>query len=238
MWDDGCRKIAVAFNRRFGESRGMTVGKSFVGDVLRKHQYAILIEHREVKHRKPPLVPLNAIWGVDLTGKADAGGAAHIMLGVVEHGARALLALQRLTDRTSLGILLQLLPLMRRFGMPRAIRTDNEAIFTSRLFRAVLRLLGIRHQRIDQHCPWQNGRVERFFGTLKSKLDRWIVSSGAELDMSLHLFRVWYNHVRTHDNLNSRTPAEVWSGTSKRSRIPLWFEAWDGLLAGHYYSSA
>ena len=33
-----------------------------------------------------------------------------------------------------------------------------------------LRLMGIRHQRIDPHCPWQNGRIERFFGTLKPHL--------------------------------------------------------------------
>ena len=32
--------------------------------------------------------------------------------------------------------------------------------------------LGIRHQRTEPHCPWQNGRVERFFGTLKASLDR------------------------------------------------------------------
>jgi transposase InsO family protein len=61
---------------------------------------------------------------------------------------------------------------IRRYGKPRILRTDNEAVFTSRTFRLGLLLLGIRHQRIDAHCPWQNGRMERFFGTLKRKLDR------------------------------------------------------------------
>jgi transposase InsO family protein len=31
-------------------------------------------------------------------------------------------------------------------------------------------LLGIRMQRTDVHCPWQNGRIEQLFGTLKAAL--------------------------------------------------------------------
>ena len=50
------------------------------------------------------------------------------------------------------------------------LRTDNEAVLVSRLFRCGLWLLGIRQQRIEPGCPWQNGRVERFIGTVKREL--------------------------------------------------------------------
>lgn len=113
------------------------------------------------------------------------------------------------------------------------IRTDNEAIFTSRTFRTGLALMGIRHQRTQVACPWQNGRIERFFGTLKNKLDRWIVKDAAQLDTSLRLFRFWYNHVRPHRHLDGATPAEVWSRPGKGRRHEQWFEAWDGLLTGY-----
>ena len=49
------------------------------------------------------------------------------------------------------------------------LRTDNEAVFTSRLFCTALQILGIAHQRNDLGCPWQNGRIERLLGTLKAK---------------------------------------------------------------------
>ena len=110
-------------------------------------------------------------------------------------------------------------------------------VFCSRLFRGVLALLGIRHQRTDPGCPWQNGRIERFFGTLKAKLDGWQVDTLAALHVSLGEFRFWYNHVRPHQNLNGRTPAEAWSGTDVFAGKPeteYWFEAWDGLLQGFY----
>lgn len=235
MPDDGCRTLAEVFNRRFEDARDMTVRKTFVSNVVRKHQYAIHVARQQIKHTPPQPMPLNLVWGVDLTGKSDAAGATHMLLGVIEHGARACLALQRLADRSTAGILLELIRLMRRFGVPRTIRTDNEGIFTSWLFRSLLALLGVRHQRTDPHCPWQNGRVERFFGTLKSKLDRWIVASAEELDLALPQFRFWYNHVRPHQHLTARTPAQVWAGISRGHHAPRWFEAWDGLLCGDYF---
>jgi transposase InsO family protein len=117
------------------------------------------------------------------------------------------------------------------------LRTDNEAVFTSRQFRFGLWLLGIAHQRTEKGCPWMNGRVERFFGTLKAKLDQWEVDSLEQLNHALVPFRFWYNHVRPHQNLDGRTPAEVWSGEdvyAAGSRKAVWFEAWNGVLSGYY----
>ena len=122
------------------------------------------------------------------------------------------------------------------YGKPKAVRTDHEAIFQSRMFRFGLAWLGIRHQTTDLHCPWQNGRIERFFGTLKQKLDRWAVADRACLNASLVAFRLWYNHVRPRQHLQGRTPAEVWDDVDRRRppRRRLWFEGWDGLLQGEY----
>ena len=80
-------------------------------------------------------------------------------------------------------------------------------MFTSRTFRLALSLLGIRHQRTDPGCPWQNGRVERFFGMLKQKLDQLLVDSLHAFNTALGEFRFFYNHVRPHQNLAGRTPA-------------------------------
>ncbi len=116
---------------------------------------------------------------------------------------------------------------------------------SSRLFRSVLVLAGIRHQRSDPHCPlrlrsgqaWQNGRIERLFGTLKQKLDQWEVAGFEVLNVSLDEFCFFYNFVRPHQHLGGRTPADAWSGvnpfTAKIKR-EYWFEAWGGLLQGEY----
>jgi transposase InsO family protein len=232
-----CRVVAGIFNRRFAAKRKMTVGKTFVAEVIRKHQYDVLLARRAIKRATPGPVPRNLIWGLDLTGKVDLSQTTHSVLAILEHASRAALWLEALQNKSSWALIGRLIEAIRRYGKPRAIRTDNESIFTSKAFRLALFLLDIRHQRIDLHCPWQNGRVERFFGTLKEKLDRLAVDSFDALNQALGEFRFFYNHVRPHQSLSDGTPAEAWAGVdpyATRIKREYWFETWDGLLKGYY----
>ncbi|OBY59325.1 hypothetical protein A9513_004555 [Pseudomonas sp. AU12215] len=176
---------------------------------------------------------------MDLTGKQDIHGQQHTLLGVIEHGTRRLLELKAVPNKSAWTLLGYLFLAIGRYGKPRALRTDNERIFTGRLFTQALKWLGIRHQRSDVGCPWQNGRIERLFGTLKHKLDCWRVLNGEQLQAALTIFSFWYNAVRPHQSLNGRTPLEAWNGIDPYQRRPKrveWFEAWDGLLSGFYLS--
>jgi len=233
----GCRTISIAFNRLFSTKRRMTVGKTFVSNVVRQHRYEIEVLRRQIKNRRPKLVPKNSVWAMDLTGKATLDGKTQLILGILEHASRAALWLEALESKSSWALISKLVSAIRRYGKPLAIRTDNESVFTSRLFRFALALLGIGHQRTDPGCPWQNGRVERFFGTLKEKLDQLAVDSLNALNGALAEFRFFYNYVRAHQNLGGLTPAEAWAGVhpfEAGAKDEKWFEAWDGLLSGYY----
>jgi transposase InsO family protein len=235
MPDTGCRSIADTFNRLHAARHRMTVSKTWVAVAVRKHRLEIEERRRHWKRRIPSPLPANRVWGIDLTGKADLAGEIHPILGIVYHGSRLAVGLRALPDKATIAILRALLDAIERFGRPRAVRTDNEAVFTSRLFRFALWVLGIRHQRTELHCPWQNGRVERFFGTLKEKLDRWQIDSFEQLGLALGDFRAWYNHVRPHQHLGGRTPAEAWTGVDPYAAAPRsasYFSAWDGMLTG------
>lgn len=237
MPDQGCRKLADSFNRRFAQSKQMTVGKTYVSNVILKHQYAIQILQKNIKHRVPKAMPTNQIWGMDLTGKTDSQGKTHNLFGVIDHGSRACLCLTAIKDKSTLTLLRCLLNAIEKHGKPKIIRTDNESCFTSKLLAIALWLLNIKHQRIDKGCPWMNGRVERFFGTLKERLNQWQVDSPYQLNGALLQFRFWYNHVRPHQHLQGRTPAEVWQGQdifNTKVKQEVFFEAWDGLLSGYY----
>ncbi len=226
----GCRSVAEVFNRRFAKRR-VSVGKSYVADLLRRRRLDVLRMRRQLKHRVPRSTPINRIWGLDLTGKADLSGQQRMILGLLDHGSRASLKLVELRDKSSLSILRELIDGFCRFGLPSVLRTDNEACFTSWTMRAALVLLGIRHQPIEPHCPWQNGRIERFFGTLKAQLDRIGIADGSDLRRKLIEFRCWYQH-RPHQHLAGLTPAEVWEGRGRSTRMPLQIEAWEGRLMG------
>jgi len=232
--DLGCRAIAETFNRQFAERR-VTVGKTYVATVLRRSHSEILYLRRTIKNRIPRPTPINRTWGMDLTGRADLTGRQHLILGLLDHGSRACLRLSALPNKRSLTILRDLLPAFRRYGIPDRIRVDNEACFNSRLLKVSLSMLGIRLQTIQPHCPWQNGRIERFFGTFKHALKLIALIDGADLTTKLIEFRAWYNHVRPHQHLYGHTPSEVWAGRVKSTKTPRRFEGWEGRLNGWYF---
>jgi putative transposase len=212
MPETGCRTIAHHFNRRWQHRRQMTVSKTYVADTCRHHQYLILTARRKLKHSIPRPMPRNRIWGCDLLTKTDQQGQPHLALAILDHASRACLRLHRLSDKSSWTLLQELVRAIKRYGRPQFLRTDNEAVLVSRLFRLGLWLLGIRQQRIEPGCPWQNGRVERFIGTVKRELAREPITDERELRSTLQEIRTWYNHDRPHDYLQGRTPAEVWAG--------------------------
>lgn len=235
--NDGCRRITEHFNRLHAGQHGMTVSKSWVAGILKKHEYEIRALRQRIKHRQGKPGERNREWGLDLTGKTDTAEHLHMILGILDHGSRANLNLTVLKRKTSIAILRIILDAVEKYGSPRFIRTDNERIFTSRFFRFGLGWLVIKHQTTELHYPWQNGRIERFFLTLKQKLDSWEIPDFEALTYSLTDFLIWYNAIRPHQNLCGRTPQEIWNVTdvfSRKSRKQYWFEAWDGLLVGYY----
>jgi transposase InsO family protein len=228
----GCLKVAQMFNRRHAGD-GMSVGKSFVAKTIKTQAYRLLRMEREIHNSKPRKMPKNTIWGIDLT-EVRLDGQGMPVFGIIDHGTRACLTVQRIVDLSTIGILEVLFAAIKKFGKPKIIKSDNGSVFTSRLFGFVLMCLGIHHKRAEPFMPWQNGRIERFFGTFKEAI-RQVTLPIAALPMALDEFRFFYNHVRPHTNIDGRTPAEAWSKIRKPQTEPVWFEAWDGVLCGDYY---
>jgi putative transposase len=164
---------------------------------------------RELRRRKPRAVAINAVWALDLTMIHGQP-----VLGIVDHGSHRLLRLAALPRKCTFTPLGHLCLTIAQFGSPRAVRTDNEAMFTSRLWRHVLGWLRIRRQRSAPGRPWQNGRIERLFGTVKPWL-RALVAADAntwQLQCTLDLATLFYNEQRPHQALGGLTPMHAWLG--------------------------
>jgi len=225
----GCRQVSLAFNARHSH-KGESVGKTYVATLIKSRALAILNLRKKLKNRVTRQGPRNLTWAADLTFLPEK---SQPVLGILDHGTRPILHLAELRTRSTIAILRVLLDLFERFGRPKFFRTDNESIFSSPILTTALWTLGIRHQRTDPFCPWQNGRIERFFGTFKERILRWWEEAGVpnEVQPDLDVLRTWYNHVRPHQGLGGVTPAEAWAG--QRSLCPLrYFSAWNGTLAG------
>jgi transposase InsO family protein len=96
-----------------------------------------------------------------------------------------------------------------------AVMTDNAWNYThSNALRELLEAAGIDHIRIKAHCPWQNGKVERFNRTLQTEWAyRTVFFSNAERTAALAPWLEHYNTRRRHSALGSLPPISRLSPT-------------------------
>ena len=230
---DGCRKIAMHFNKMYTD-RDITISKSYVYRILKEHGYEILQLRKEMRTKLPYNKEKNQLWHMDLTSIDKQQ-----IFGMVDSGTRALILLKHLQSKSTIMLIRTLLNAIELYGKPKAIRSDNELVFTSKLTRAVLYTLGIKHQTTDIASPWQNGKIERLFGTMKQSFMDLVFPTSQSLEEGLKEFRFFYNHVRLHQHLGYNTPANVWDtkpmSTSKTHREIIYYEGLCGNVAGYYY---
>lgn len=91
------RNVARLFNQLHGTRHGVTVGHSFTCELLKAHAVQVLRLRRELKSKTPAVVPICHTWAMDMTFYTDDANMTHASLGIIDHGSRALLCLQRLT---------------------------------------------------------------------------------------------------------------------------------------------
>ena len=93
--------------------------------------------------------------------------------------------------------------------------TDNAWSYRhGRQLRELLNDRSIKHKFIRPHCPWQNGKVERFNRTLQTEWAyRQVYESNDARAAVLPDFLHRYNHQRRHHGLKGQTPISRLSPT-------------------------
>ena len=103
--------------------------------------------------------------------------------------------------------------LLRDYGLPYAIRTDNGVPFSSTGAGGLSQLsvhwlkLGIRLERIEPGCPQQNGRHERLHRTLKAETANPPAADAVAQQARFDRFLSVYNEQRPHEALGQIPPA-------------------------------
>ncbi len=190
-----CRSIAHIFNRWHGHS-GKPIGKSWVAKFIEEHADEIAEARRAMRRKPPSWFAVNHTWALDLTFLTSPDGLTFTVLGIIDHGSRRLLCLKALPRKCTFTLLANVFLAIAEFGLPSAIRTDNESMFTSQLWGFTLKMLGILHRRGPPGQPWRNGRIERLFVTLKPMLRKVKPTTTLVLQKALAEFSHFYNQIR------------------------------------------
>lgn len=95
-------------------------------------------------------------------------------------------------------------------GIPRIeeVMTDNHWSYTrADAVKEALAELGAKHITIKPHCPWQNGKVERFNRTLQTEWAyKQVFTSNQQRTDALQPWLNYYNHERKHTALGRKPP--------------------------------
>lgn len=110
---------------------------------------------------------------------------------------------------TAAGVLLRAAEHFAALGVQiREVLSDNAFAYrNSRAFHDAVAAIGARQLFIKPHCPWQNGKVERFNRTLQVE---WAYQrpfrSNTQRSAALDPWLDYYNNERTHSGIGGKTP--------------------------------
>jgi transposase InsO family protein len=95
---------------------------------------------------------------------------------------------------------------------PRLI-SDNGKQFLAKEFKEFLRFCGLRHVKTSLHYPQSNGKMERFYGTIKSEaIRRQSYLSIEDARNQIAAYINYYNEKRLHSSIYYLRPKEVFEG--------------------------
>lgn len=162
--------------------------------------------------RSPMPVALrpNDRWSLDFL--SDTFGASHRfrILAVNDDCCRESLGLVADTSISGARVARELDALVRLYGKPKGIVSDNGTELTS---RAILRWAdenGVDWLYIDPGKPQQNAFIESFNGSLRDELlNEELFDNLDDARRKLALWRYDYNNVRPHSSLGNQTPANA-----------------------------
>lgn len=226
----GPRKLEPLLRRRFGDQ---TPAVRTIARILKR---ANLVRERRAKRppnvvdRAPQLQAKepNDIWTVDFKGWWTAlDGERCEPLTVRDAYSRFLLDIV-VCRPTTPEVRKVFERLFGKYGVPNAIKCDNGTPFVSVRSRGGLsRLsawwlsLGITLARSRPGCPQDNGGHERMHADVSRDVQS---RPGATVDAEQRRLARWrqeFNHVRPHEALQGKVPADVYKVRERRRPIPV-----------------
>lgn len=157
---------------------------------------------RSIKASRP-----NSLWSLDLTTFRLFGIFPLHVLGVIDHFSRKVFCLSSTFHPTADWINSECERLFGKYGKPRRVITDNGSQFTAKAFRELMKKEGVRHIRTSVRHPQSNGKIERFFQSLKYEfMSFFFLRNRKQVDRLLKEYLNYYNQYRLHEAIDGQAP--------------------------------
>lgn len=134
-----------------------------------------------------------------------------------------------LKTTTSKDVAEALLDHFSRMGIPEEILTDRGSNFTSQLIQELYHMLGIRSIRTSAYHPQTDGMVERFNGTLKTGIRKFIMDHGRDWDKALPYILFAYREAP--HSTTGFSPFELMLGRTPKGPLDVMRKQWMGTIS-------
>lgn len=206
----GCRRLCVMLRRE-----GRVVNLKRVRRICREH--GLMLKQRRKRKRRGigAGVPCRAehpnhVWAYGFVEDRTEGGRKLRVLTVVDAFTRECLTVE-VEYRMNARFVAE--ALRRLFGergvVPKYVRSDNGPEFVAKHLMRVLAGNGVEARHIEPGSPWQNGRNERFNGSLRDECLNPETFHNRDHGRALaKLYGRHYTERRPHSSLGYLTPRE------------------------------
>ena len=210
----------------FLRGRGWRVNLKRVHRIWR--QCGLQVPQRKVRKKirtgttlQPTAQTRNAVWSWDFVHDVTIDGQAFRCLTVKDENTRWCVAIEVARSFSHERVIEVLTRLIRRYGRPTYIRSDNGPELIAQALTTFFDEQGIKPSRITPGKPWQNGSNESFNGTFRREcLDAERFHSLREAQVVIEDWRHRYNHERPHSALAYQTPATVFWAPAPQKQEP------------------
>jgi len=181
--------------KRFMQTRGMLRQRRPPKGRPGEERAARRRENREIRSYESEYV--GSLWHLDFHHGSlkviTEGGRWErpIALGILDDHARLGCHLQWYLSETSEDLVHGFCQGIQKYGLPRALMTDNGAAMVSEEFTEGLLSLGILHEKTLPYSPHQNGKQERLWATMEGRLMEMLEGARLTLDFLNQVTQAW-----------------------------------------------
>ena len=165
----------------------------------------------------------NDVWCIDFKGWWRSGGEICEPFTVRDKYSRKILCARLMTGKTTEDVRPVMTELFRKYGLPKAIHSDNGAPFAAT--NGILGLtklsswwisLGILPERSLPGCPGQNGSLERMHADIAREIEGKVSGGITANQVALDAWVEEYNSIRPNEAIGMKTPDEVYHTSARK----------------------
>ncbi len=165
----------------------------------------------------------NDVWCIDFKGWWRSDGEICEPFTVRDKHSRKVLCARLMTSKTAEAVRAVMTELFRKYGLPKAIHSDNGSPFAAT--NGILGLttlsawwitLGILPERSQPGRPGQNGSLERMHADIAREIEGKIAGGIAANQAALDVWVKDYNSVRPNEAIGMKTPDEVYKPSERK----------------------